>query len=377
MPERPRQPRPGAVPASPDDDAARPRPGAPAPRRAGHPAATPVTAPRPAWAAEGEEFTVDLDPGRFLCVRADGPADGNPLVLLTGLGFDLHTWPPALVRVLAGRGHRVLRFDNRDVGRSFRVATPTPTVRQLLGGDLPAEQYTVEDMAGDVAAALDVLGVQRSDVLGFSLGGMIAQSLAAHHPHLVQRLVSLCSTTGDPTAGGAAASTAAMLALPGARTRRTYVRSRLVMARHLAGTGFPVDLDHERELARTHWDRSLDPRQEGAALRRQIGAIRASGNRGEALARITAPTLVLHGDRDRIVRPDGGPATARAIPGACFVRVPGMGHQVHPLLVPRLARLVSEHLAPVIEPRRHGHHAAPLGAGTRDTKDTTTLSERG
>ncbi|WP_233542848.1 alpha/beta fold hydrolase [Kocuria tytonis] len=156
-------------------------------------------------------------------------------------------------------------------------------------------------------------------------------------------MISLCSTTGDPSVGTAATSTAAMLALPGARTRRMYIRSRLVMSRHLAGPGFPVDLAHERRLAEVHWQRSLDPRHEAAAMRRQIGAIRASGNRTEVLTGITAPTLVLHGDHDKIVRPDGGPATAAAIPGARFVSVPGMGHQVHPRVVPLLPMVV-QHL---------------------------------
>lgn len=188
---------------------------------------------------DGAERVVPLTGGRFLCVREDGPAQGSPLVLITGLGFDLTTWPDSLVRGLTEHGHRVIRVDNRDEGRSFRASTPPPTARQLLTGALPAGQYTVEDMAQDVADALHTLGIDRADVLGFSLGGMIAQSLAAHHPERVRRLISLCSTTGDPSVGTVAASTAAMLALPGAQTRRTYVRARMVMSRHLAGPGFP------------------------------------------------------------------------------------------------------------------------------------------
>ena len=290
------------------------------------------------------ERVIRLDDQRFICVREDGPADGPPLVLLTGIGFDLSTWPETFVRALTGSGHRVLRLDNRDVGRSFRATSPPPSARQLLRGALPSGQYTVEDMAQDVGDTLQELDLQRADVLGFSLGGMIAQALAAHHPRRVRRLISLCSTTGAPSVGTVDPSTAVMLALPGARTRRLYVRSRMVMARHLAGTGFPVDRTHERRLANEHWRRSLDPQHEAHAMRRQIGAIRASGNRTAALGEITAPTLVVHGDRDRIVRPDGGSATAAAVPGARFVTVPGMGHQVHPLAVPRLSELVLDHL---------------------------------
>ncbi|WP_305143012.1 alpha/beta fold hydrolase [Kocuria marina] len=292
----------------------------------------------------GEERTVQLDDDRFICVRLDGPSDGAPLVLITGLAFDLATWPMSFVHALADRGYRVIRLDNRDVGRSFRVTSTSPSARRLLRGPLPEGQYSVEDMSEDVADTLRALGVERADVMGFSLGGMIAQSLAGHHPELVRRLISLCSTTGDPSVGTAATSTAALLMFPGAKTRDMYIRGRLVMSHHLAGPGFPVDVAYERQLAATHWDRSLDPRGEAEAMRRQIGAIRSSGDRTEVLSRITAPTLVIHGDKDKIVRPDGGPATAEVIPHARFVRIPGMGHQVHPMVVPRLFELVIDHL---------------------------------
>ena len=292
----------------------------------------------------GEERTVQLNDDRFICVRLDGPSDGAPLVLITGLAFDLATWPMSFVHALADRGYRVIRLDNRDVGRSFRVTSTSPSARRLLRGPLPEGQYSVEDMSEDVADTLRALGVERADVMGFSLGGMIAQSLAGHHPELVRRLISLCSTTGDPSVGTAATSTAALLMFPGAKTRDMYIRGRLVMSHHLAGPGFPVDVAYERQLAATHWDRSLDPRGEAEAMRRQIGAIRSSGDRTEVLSRITAPTLVIHGDKDKIVRPDGGPATAEVIPHARFVRIPGMGHQVHPMVVPRLFELVIDHL---------------------------------
>jgi len=292
----------------------------------------------------GEERTVQLDYNRVICVRLDGPSDGAPLVLITGLAFDLATWPMSFVHALADRGYRVIRLDNRDVGRSFRVTSTPPSARRLLRGPLPEGQYSVEDMSEDVADTLRALGVERADVMGFSLGGMIAQSLAGHHPELVRRLTSLCSTTGDPSVGTAATSTAALLMFPGAKTRDMYIRGRLVMSHHLAGPGFPVDVAYERQLAAAHWDRSLDPRGEAEAMRRQIGAIRSSGDRTEVLSRITAPTLVIHGDKDKIVRPDGGPATAEVIPHARFVRIPGMGHQVHPMVVPRLFELVIDHL---------------------------------
>lgn len=292
----------------------------------------------------GVEEIVDLGDGRSMCVRIDGPEDGPAVIMITGLAFDLTAWPISFVKSLVKQGFRVVRIDNRDEGRSFRATSKAPSARQLLSGDLPAEQYTVEDMSEDVADTMRALGIGRADLIGFSLGGMIAQSLAAHHPELVRRLVSICSTTGDPEVGTTATSTAAMLMLPGAPNRSVYIRGRTIIGRHLAGPGYPIDEAYEAQLAAAHWDRSLNPHGESAAMRRQIGAIRASGNRAEVLADITAPTLVIHGDKDKIVRPDGGPATAEAIPGATFIEIPGMGHQLHPALMPTLLGYVTEHL---------------------------------
>lgn len=293
----------------------------------------------------GVEEIVDLGDGRSMCVRIDGPADGPAVIMITGLAFDLTAWPISFVKSLVKEGFRVVRIDNRDEGRSFRATSKAPSARQLLSGDLPEDQYTVEDMSEDVADTMRALGIDRADLIGFSLGGMIAQSLAAHHPELVRRLVSICSTTGDPDVGTTATSTAAMLMLPGAPNRSVYIRGRTIIGRHLAGPGYPIDEAYEAQLAAAHWDRSLNPHGESAAMRRQIGAIRASGNRAEVLANITAPTLVIHGDKDKIVRPDGGPATADAIPGATFIEIPGMGHQLHPALMPTLLGYVNEHLA--------------------------------
>ena len=299
----------------------------------------------------GAEEIIDLGDGRTMCVRIDGPMDGPAVIMITGLAFDLTAWPISFVKSLVTEGFRVVRIDNRDEGRSFRATSKAPSARQLLSGDLPEDQYTVEDMSEDVADTMRALNIERADLIGFSLGGMIAQSLAAHHPPLVRRLVSICSTTGDPQVGTTATSTAAMLMLPGAPNRSVYIRGRTIIGRHLAGPGYPIDEAYEAQLAAAHWDRSLNPHGESAAMRRQIGAIRASGNRAEVLSDIAAPTLVIHGDKDKIVRPDGGPATAEAIPGATFIEIPGMGHQLHPALMPTLLGYVNEHLvAPAQRP---------------------------
>ncbi|WP_016997987.1 alpha/beta fold hydrolase [Kocuria atrinae] len=238
----------------------------------------------------GVEEIVDLGDGRSMCVRIDGPADGPAVIMITGLAFDLTAWPISFVKSLVKEGFRVVRIDNRDEGRSFRATSKAPSARQLLSGDLPEDQYTVEDMSEDVADTMRALGIDRADLIGFSLGGMIAQSLAAHHPELVRRLVSICSTTGDPDVGTTATSTAAMLMLPGAPNRSVYIRGRTIIGRHLAGPGYPIDEAYEAQLAAAHWDRSLNPHGESAAMRRQIGAIRAPGT-GQKCSRTSRPPL--------------------------------------------------------------------------------------
>lgn len=281
--------------------------------------------------------------GIRLCYRQDGPDDGEPVVLLAGLGLDLTAWPDALVGGLAAAGYRVIRPDNRDAGRSSRMSTPTPTaLHHVLARPMPGA-YRVEDMADDVAGLLDRLGVPRAHLVGGSLGGMIAQSVAARHPERALTLISLISTTGARSVGAAAFSTKRRFAARPARTREEFIRKRVGMMRHLSGRTYPADAAAEAELAGAAWDRGAYA-DGGAARSRQLGAITAAGDRTSELAAVRAPTLVVHGDRDPIVHPSGGTATAAAIPGARLVTIPGMGHYFSPAVVPELLRLILRHL---------------------------------
>lgn len=286
------------------------------------------------------DLFADVPGGIRLCYRTSGPADGDPLLLVAGLSQHLTSWPEPFVEGLAGRGFRVVRFDNRDVGRSSRVDAPAPvTARQLLARPLPGA-YTLEDMAADTAGLLDVLGIAQAHVVGMSMGGMIAQTLAAAQPDRVATLTSLCSTTGDRKVGQPARSTMVRLARRPARNREEYVRHYVGIMTHLGGTAYPLDVAVETAYAEGAWDRG-GPNPAGTA--RQIQAIQASGDRSADLRRVTAPTLVVHGDRDLIVHPSGGRATAEAIPGARHVTVPGMGHHLAPGVLDHLLDLVTGH----------------------------------
>ncbi|MCC9176545.1 alpha/beta fold hydrolase [Arthrobacter sp. zg-Y750] len=296
-----------------------------------------------AEAGPGTDRFATLASGVRLCFRVDGPEDGEPVVLVSGLGLDLTAWPAALVDGLAASGYRVIRLDNRDAGRSTRMDTPVPTLlHQALARPMPGA-YRIEDMADDVAGLLDHLQVARAHVTGMSLGGMIAQSFAARHPARTLTLTSLISTTGAPKVGAAALSTKVRFAQRPPRTREEFVRARVGMMRHLSGRANPADPAVEGPLAALAWERGAYP-DRGHARARQLGAIHASQDRTADLAGIGVPTLVIHGDRDPIVHPSGGQATAAAIPGARHVTMPGMGHYFHAAAVPELLQLIIGHL---------------------------------
>jgi pimeloyl-ACP methyl ester carboxylesterase len=290
--------------------------------------------------AEDTDRFVDLPAGPRLCHRVDGPDDGTPLLLIAGLGLDLTSWPQRMVDGFAERGFRVVRFDNRDAGRSSRIDVPPPgRVRQLLARPRP-DAYDLADMAADTVGLLDALGIERVHLLGMSMGGMIAQTVAARHPARVLSLTSVFSTTGDRRVGQPARSTLLRLAKAPARTVEESVERHLAMLGHIGSSVFPPDEEVERAWATAVWDRG--GARSGAPVARQIGAIQASGDRTPDLARITAPTLVVHGDRDLVVHPTGGRATAAAIPGARHVEVAGMAHHLAPGVVDRLVELTTD-----------------------------------
>ncbi|MCW2953531.1 MAG: alpha/beta hydrolase fold protein [Conexibacter sp.] len=314
----------------------------------------------------GEERFVEVGGGARLCWQAFGDPADPPLLLIAGLGQQLVSWPDGFCEPLAARGLHVVRFDNRDVGRSTRANVPPPTTPRLLAGRFRPGQYVLADLARDAAGLLTALELAPAHVVGASMGGMIAQTLAAQHPELVRSLVSIMSTTGAARVGRPAPSTLRrMLARPTA-DRDVAIERSVAMFRHIGSAGFPFDAAAVRALAGLSYDRGHDP----AGTGRQLAAIIRSGDRTAELRRIAAPTLVLHGDRDRMVHPSGARATAAAIPGARLETIAGMGHDLPVGAWPRLVELVADHAAQVDAAARPSGDAAatPSTSTSRETR---------
>ncbi|WP_299565095.1 cytochrome P450 [uncultured Mycolicibacterium sp.] len=283
----------------------------------------------------------ELPHGVRLCYRIDGDPDGPPLVLVAGLSLDLESWPPALVDGLVRHGFRVVRFDNRDVGRSSRMTTRPPGTLRLLVGRARRDGYDLADMARDTVGLLDHLGIERAHLVGMSMGGMIAQTVAARRPERVHTLTSIFSTTGARDVGRPAWSTRLRLATTPPNTRAAFVEHQLAIARHITGDTLKLDEAATARALAAAFDRGGGNNRAGVL--RQINAIFAAGDRTPELRRITAPTLVIHGSADRMVHPSGGRATAAAISGARAVTIPGMGHDLPPGAIDTLVELIAGH----------------------------------
>jgi pimeloyl-ACP methyl ester carboxylesterase len=295
------------------------------------------------------EQLVDVGGGMRLCFSAEGDRSDLALVLIAGLGQQLNVWPTELRQGLVERGFYVVRCDNRDVGRSGRAACSPPGARQFLTRRFSEAQYTLGAMSADTIGLLDALGVERAHLVGMSMGGMIAQSVAARAPERVLSVTSLMSTTGASRVGRPALSTWMRLALPPATSREAQAERVVSMMRHVGSRGYAFEEDAVRAVALEAWDRAGGSGAEGVS--RQLAAIMKSGDRSAEVARITAPTLVIHGDRDPMVNPSGGRATAAAVPGARLHVMPGMGHDLprgaHAELVAEIAAHAGQRIAPV------------------------------
>lgn len=262
-----------------------------------------------------------------LAVEHLGPDDGEPMLLIMGTAGQLIDWPDDFCAALVAAGFGVARFDNRDAGLSTRFSdAPRPNQLTMLRHPERAAIYTLDDMAGDALAVMDVLGWDSAHVVGISQGGMIAQVLASAHPERVRSLVSIASTPytkiGKPGIG------TLMRIIRVANPRRVKTREDsgqyVVDLESVTGSGnYPRPEEELREHGRRVFDRGG---VDDAAVQRQTAAIAAAGDRRQQLAGVSAPTLVIHGDADRMILPEGGRQTAAAIPGARLVIYPGMAH---------------------------------------------------
>jgi pimeloyl-ACP methyl ester carboxylesterase len=285
-----------------------------------------------------EEFC-DVGRGVTLCYEAFGDPDETPILLIMGLATQMIAWHEDFCTELAERGFYVVRFDNRDIGRSTHFDFQPPTVKQMLTRRLGPEQYTLSDMAEDAAVLLRELEIAPAHVVGASMGGMIGQMLAAEHPEAVRSFSSIMSTTGSRRHGQPAFSVYRYLLRPPPRDRDGYIQRSAEIFGLVGSTGFERDEAYIRERAARSFDRGFDVRAGG----RQLGAIIASGDRTKVLESIKAPTLVIHGTVDKMVRPSGGRATAKAIPGARLMMIEGMGHDLPRGVWPQIIDGISEH----------------------------------
>jgi pimeloyl-ACP methyl ester carboxylesterase len=274
-----------------------------------------------------------------------GDPSHEVILLVMGLGAQLTLWPDELVEALVGEGFRVIRYDNRDIGLSQKMegarapSLPIQLLRKKIG--FPAKvPYTLKDMADDGIGLLDALGIDKAHVVGASMGGMIVQLMAVHHPDRLMSMTSIMSTTGNgklPQAEKHAME--ALIAPLKGMDEETLVAHGLNIAKNIGSPGFPFDPDQQRERVLKNVRRSVYP----AGLPRQLAAIIDDGCRRSRLASVRTPTLVLHGEADPLVKVEAGEDTARHISGARLVTIPGWGHDIPLPLVPRIAGEIVAH----------------------------------
>jgi pimeloyl-ACP methyl ester carboxylesterase len=267
-----------------------------------------------------------------LCYETFGDPSDPTALLVMGLATQMIAWPDEFCEQLAGRGFHVVRFDNRDVGRSTHVKGRPPKPLELLTRSKKPARYRLADMADDAHGLLEKLDLAPAHVIGASMGGMIAQTLAARHPEDVLSLTSIMSNTGSIWTGRPAVRLYPLFLRRPAEGRDAAIERTMKVFAAIGSRGLPRNDDLIRDMAERAWDRDHDPSGPG----RQLAAILASGNRTKDLKRIEAPTLVIHGTDDRMVGVSGGRATARAINGAKFMKVKGMGHDLPPAAWPQI-----------------------------------------
>jgi pimeloyl-ACP methyl ester carboxylesterase len=272
----------------------------------------------------GEERLAPAN-GIELAYQEAGDPAAEPILMIMGLGTQMLAWDEELCSMLADRGFRVIRFDNRDIGHSTMIdAAGMPNRIDMMRGRRDRAPYLLSDMADDAFGLMDHLGIESAHVVGASMGGMIGQTMAIEGPERVRSLVSMMSTTGNRRLGWPHLRALPILFADYPRSREGYIRRAARTFEVIGSPGFPRDPQRLADLAGGMWDRSHNP----AGVLRQMYAVTASGDRTPALRRLRLPATVLHGTADRLVRPAGGRATAAAIPGARLRMFKGMGHDL-------------------------------------------------
>lgn len=287
-----------------------------------------------------EQLAKNVGPAHLDLAWAEAGDPRDPTVLLImGLAAQLIHWPEGFVDALVARGLHVVRFDNRDAGRSTHLHdAPAPNFMAALQGDLSSASYSLSDMAADAVGLLDVLKLEAVHVVGASMGAGIAQTMAIEHPARVRSLTSMMWTTGASTVGQMHPETQKVVfSGPAAKTREAVIARSLRSAAFVGSPAYPTDPAALADVAGRAFDRDHD---ELGPVRQGL-AVLASGDRTEKLKKVKVPTLVLHGLADTMVDPSGGRATAAAIPGAELELIEGMGHNLPPGLWNRIADLIA------------------------------------
>jgi pimeloyl-ACP methyl ester carboxylesterase len=270
-----------------------------------------------------------------------GDRSDPPVVMIMGAGAQLIAWPDGLLDELIARHLQLVRFDNRDVGESTHMTgAPAPNVVAALAGDGASASYTLSDMVGDTIGLLDKLGIASAHLVGASLGGFIAQTVAIEHPQRVRSLTSIMSTTGDRSVGQPHASVMGVFAGARPTTRDEIVQRSVDAFRAIGSPGFTRDFDAIADRVRREFERGYDP----LGMVRQVLASIVSGDRTPRLRALDVPTLVIHGAADPLIDASGGRATAAAIPGAELLVIEGMGHDLPRALWPQLATKIAENV---------------------------------
>jgi pimeloyl-ACP methyl ester carboxylesterase len=289
--------------------------------------------------------TVNVN-GIRLSYDSFGDINAETILLIAGLGTQMIRWAVPFCEDLSARGYRVIRFDNRDAGRSSHLSEyPVPDFRALAGalaaGQKPSVPYTLHDMADDTIGLLDALEIKRAHLVGRSMGGMIAQIAASRYAERVWSLTSIMSSTGNPSLPSASPEVLAMLtrSAPNPQVDEAgFLEHSLAFARRIGSPGYAFDEDAQRSLVLEETRRAYDP----AGFGRQIAAIGATGDLRPLLSGITAPTLVVHGADDPLIAPACGRDTASSIRGSELMLIEGMGHDLPAALYPRLAGAIDQ-----------------------------------
>jgi pimeloyl-ACP methyl ester carboxylesterase len=282
--------------------------------------------------------------GIDICYEIFGEPTAEPMLLIMGLGAQMVLWDDEFCERLAARGFRVIRFDNRDIGQSSKLAgggrfTALELIKLRLLKIPVKAPYKLYDMALDTVALMDVLGIKTAHLVGASMGGMIAQEIAITFPERVRSLTSIMSTTGNPKVPPPTREASAMLMAPPPATKQEYLDRFAQTWKILRVGSFPEDEARDRSRAERCFSRGLNP----AGVGRQLRAIIASGSRKERLRNVKAPTLVIHGTVDPLVNPMGGRDTAASIPGAKLLMIEGMGHAIPLPMWPQIIDAIATH----------------------------------